>query len=151
MTKSHTLSIREILHSQLCEMLTIGIHPKGRSSRSSTRSFDNFLAIDQEDIIDACWKPRCIIVIHKSRTNMMFIGNEHTTSARLKWFHNNIRKCHNIVIQSRMIGKNHGLEEHILHFEGYHFLEVFCSWFCKTTLRYHFKEFFFGPPESRLL
>ncbi len=150
MAKSHNLSIREIEHSQLCEMLAIGIHPKGCSPCSRAWSFDDFLTIDQEDIIDARWKPRSIIIIHKSRPYMMFVSDQHTASSWLKWFDNNIRQGYNIMVESRMICKNHSLVEHIPHFEVYHFLKIFRTWLSKTSCGNQIIELFFRLSESRL-
>ncbi len=51
---------------------------------SSTWSFDDFLSIDKQSIIHSRRKPRSIIVIHKSCSDMMLVGDEHTTSSGLK-------------------------------------------------------------------
>lgn len=135
---------------QLRQMYTVGIHSQSSCSRSSTWSFDNFLTIDEEDIIDTLWKPRSIIVIHKSRPYMMFVSDEHATSSWLKWFDDDIRQRHNIMVESRMIRKNHSLIEHILHFEVYNFLKIFRTRFSKTSCSNQFIELFFSLSESRL-
>lgn len=82
---------------------------------------------------------------------MVLVSNEHTASSRFEWFNNNIRQSNEIMVESRMIRKNHCLVEHILHFQIYHFLEVLRTWLSKTSTGDQFIELVFSFSESRLL
>lgn len=132
-------------------MFSISKHSQSSDSRTSPWSFDNFLTINTKNIIHACRKPRCIIIIHKSNTYVMLIRDEHTSCTIFKRFYNNIRECDDIMIESRVIGKNHSLVEDILHFEIDNFLKVFCPRLCKTSSCNKLKQFWLSFPKSRLL